>query len=77
MDEVTSALDEETERGIVAAFERLRDEGLTLIMIAHRHSTLRICDTILRMESGQVVQTGSFEQMLVEPHDPENAQGHS
>ena len=64
MDEVTSALDEETERGIVAAFERLRDEGLTLIMIAHRHSTLRICDVILRMENGQVVQQGSFEEVL-------------
>jgi len=64
MDEVTSALDEETERGIVAAFERLREEGLTLIMIAHRHSTLRICDTILRMENGQVVQQGSFAEVI-------------
>lgn len=64
MDEVTSALDEETERGIVAAFQRLRQEGLTLIMIAHRNSTLRICDRILRMESGQIVQQGSFDEVL-------------
>nr|WP_246349447.1 ABC transporter ATP-binding protein [Devosia subaequoris] len=64
MDEVTSALDEETERGIVASFERLRNEGLTLIMIAHRHSTLRICDSIVRMENGQIVQQGSFEAVL-------------
>lgn len=64
MDEVTSALDEETERGIVSSFERLRDEGLTLIMIAHRHSTLQICDSIVRMENGQIVQQGSFEAVL-------------
>ena len=64
MDEVTSALDEETERGIVRAFERLRQQGLTLIMIAHRHSTLRICDSIVRMENGQIVQQGSFDEVL-------------
>lgn len=77
MDEVTSALDEETERGIVTAFERLRDEGLTLIMIAHRHSTLRICDAIVRMENGQIVQQGSFDDVLdtngAAPPTPEQA----
>jgi len=61
-DEATSALDTETERSIMEALESLSGQK-TLIMIAHRLSTVEACDQIVVLEQGQVVGTGSFQEL--------------
>lgn len=63
LDEATSALDGATEQMIVDAVNNL-DGGITIIMIAHRVSTLRQCDRIYLLESGQIVAQGSYEDLL-------------
>lgn len=58
-DEATSALDDSTEAAVIEAIEGLNPE-LTIIMIAHRLTTLRGCDHIVQFEQGRVVATGSY-----------------
>jgi ABC-type multidrug transport system fused ATPase/permease subunit len=53
-DEATSALDEGTEAAIMESIYRL-DSDVTLLMIAHRLSTLAGCDRIVRMDKGAIV----------------------
>ncbi|MDT8387817.1 MAG: ATP-binding cassette domain-containing protein [Thiogranum sp.] len=53
LDEPTSSIDLQTERHIVESIEQLM-QGRTTFMIAHRLSTLRNADLILRVENGQV-----------------------
>ncbi len=62
-DEATSALDGETEAAVMAAIERL-DQNLTVILVAHRTSTLTFCDQIIRLEDGRLVEVGSFHQVV-------------
>jgi ATP-binding cassette, subfamily B, bacterial PglK len=62
-DEATSALDSETESSVMAAIERL-DRTLTVVIVAHRTSTLAFCDQILRFEDGRLIETGSFPAMV-------------
>ncbi len=52
-DEATSALDTVTESAVMAAIERL-DRNLTILIIAHRLSTLEGCDIVVRLEGGRV-----------------------
>lgn len=54
LDEATSALDGETERSFMSAVAKVRGEK-TLIIVAHRLSTLERCDAIYRIEKGKVV----------------------
>jgi len=63
MDEATSALDNETEREIVDEIKRLKGRN-TMIVIAHRLSTLQHCDRIYRLEHGQVVQQGTYASVI-------------
>ena len=53
-DEATSALDTDTEAAVMAAIARL-DRSLTILIIAHRLSTLEGCDMVVRLEGGRVV----------------------
>ena len=62
-DEATSALDNKTERAIMEIIENLKKE-FTILIIAHRLSTLKNCDTIIELKSGQVVKQGAFEQFI-------------
>lgn len=62
-DEATSALDDETESMVMAAINGLRGK-LTIIMVAHRLSTLRNCDCIIKIENGQIVATGKYENII-------------
>ncbi|WP_244154797.1 DUF4351 domain-containing protein [Cylindrospermopsis raciborskii] len=57
MDEATSALDNSTEKEVMAAIEGLSHQ-LTVILIAHRLSTLEKCDRIFQLDQGQVCQEG-------------------
>ncbi len=49
VDEATSALDAESEREIVSLLHSLARRGLTLLIISHRQSTLRLCDRVIEM----------------------------
>ena len=63
MDEATSALDNETERRIVEALENLQGEH-TLIVIAHRLSTVRNCDTLFFLRDGRLEVSGSYDELM-------------
>ncbi|MCG2590967.1 ABC transporter ATP-binding protein [Rhodohalobacter sulfatireducens] len=64
MDEATSALDNITERVLIKAIERLRGDR-TIIMIAHRLTTVKNCDTIYMMKDGEVIADGEYDELLV------------
>ncbi|MEX0660701.1 MAG: ABC transporter ATP-binding protein [Candidatus Woykebacteria bacterium] len=63
MDEATSALDNITEKFVIDAIEQLRGDR-TIIMIAHRLTTVKNCDTIYLMNEGKIIENGSFEELL-------------
>ena len=62
LDEATSSLDGTTEWKITSAIQELR-KATTVIMIAHRLSTLRECDQIYFLENGSIIGAGSFEEL--------------
>lgn len=63
LDEATSALDNSTEAEVMAAIEAL-DRQITVILIAHRLSTVRSCDRILLLERGRIAGLGSYSELL-------------
>ncbi|MFN4194267.1 MAG: ABC transporter ATP-binding protein, partial [Thermosynechococcus sp.] len=63
MDEATAALDNQTEAGVMDAIQALSGEK-TIIMIAHRLSTVMECDRLYFMADGQVVAAGSYQELL-------------
>ena len=62
-DEATSALDNATEREVMEAIEGLSGE-FTIILIAHRLSTVERCDLVVELEKGQVVAQGSYQELI-------------
>lgn len=62
-DEATSALDNATERSVMDAIHGL-NRDLTILIIAHRLTTVSSCDTIVELQAGRVVGQGSFDQLL-------------
>ncbi|MCC5951527.1 MAG: ABC transporter ATP-binding protein [Acidimicrobiia bacterium] len=62
LDEATASLDVDTEARITATVEKLRGD-LTTIIVAHRLSTVRRCDTICLLEAGRVTGLGGFEEL--------------
>jgi subfamily B ATP-binding cassette protein HlyB/CyaB len=63
LDEATSALDAESEE-IVQANLKAMAQGRTVIIIAHRLSAIRQCDSIITLEAGQIVERGTHAQLL-------------
>ncbi len=63
LDEATSALDSDSERVVLDAIDNLRGE-LTIIVVAHRLSTVRDADSILVLESGHLVEQGTWSELL-------------
>jgi ABC-type multidrug transport system fused ATPase/permease subunit len=57
MDEATSALDNETEQEVNKTIQKLKGTGVTILIIAHRHSTLIHADRVLLMQEGRVSET--------------------
>lgn len=62
LDEATSALDAESEQQVQAALDRLT-EGRTTLVIAHRLATVMNADSILVMDGGRIVETGTHESL--------------
>lgn len=63
MDEATSALDNITEKFVIEAIERLRGDR-TIIMIAHRLTTVKNCDMIYMLEEGKIISKGTYDELL-------------
>lgn len=62
-DEATSALDNMTEREVMSAIEALPGDK-TILMIAHRLSTVKVCDQIVVMEAGAVSGVGTWDELM-------------
>lgn len=63
MDESTSALDNETEEEVIDEIKRLKGVK-TLIIIAHRLTTLQHCDRIYRLEKGRIVECSTYQDII-------------
>lgn len=63
LDEATSALDIQTEQEINQTIKSLKEVGLTLIIIAHRFTTLKHCDAILELSDGSITRVWSYAQL--------------
>ena len=63
LDEATSALDDETELAVMDSIESF-DEELTVVIIAHRITTLKSCDMIIKLGSDYTMQTLSYEELI-------------
>ena len=63
LDEATSALDSETERSIQENIDNLRGK-YTIIIVAHRLSTVKKADKILVLNAGNIISQGNFDQLV-------------
>jgi ABC-type bacteriocin/lantibiotic exporter with double-glycine peptidase domain len=62
-DEATSALDGKTEKDLMQALEGL-SKNLTLIIIAHRLTTLKTCDVIVKLDNGKIIAVSNYQEIL-------------
>lgn len=65
LDEPTSAVDSETEEAVIAALRNLV-RGRTTLIIAHRLTTVRHADRIVVMQDGRIVESGSYETVILQ-----------
>ena len=63
LDEATSSLDTETEHGVMQAVQALQGDK-TVIIVAHRLSTVEYCDRLYRLESSRIVDEGTFDEVM-------------
>lgn len=63
LDEATSALDNKTEEGVMNAISNLSSE-ITVLIIAHRLTTLKNCTQIVELENGEVKKIGSYKEII-------------
>lgn len=64
-DEATSALDNSTESVVMDAINNL-DDDLTIFMVAHRLSTLSICDIIVELSDGKIAKISTYEELMTQ-----------
>jgi len=65
LDEATSALDEQTEAAVMDGLYELDREACTMIVIAHRPSTIKRCDLVVKIHEGRVVDHGRFTDVMI------------
>ena len=66
LDEATSALDDATEAAVMDAVTALGREGRTIIIVAHRMSTVARCDLVAKLDNGRLVAVGSYAEVVGE-----------
>jgi ABC-type bacteriocin/lantibiotic exporter with double-glycine peptidase domain len=64
LDEATSALDNETENKVMQEIEEL-DKDLTILIVAHRLTTLKNCDMIVELVNGQIKRKGTYNEIIL------------
>ena len=64
LDEATSALDDATEKAVMEAIDSL-GKGITVLMVAHRVSTLSSCDRIFELKNGSLLREGSYQEVIL------------
>ena len=64
LDEATSSLDHQTETSVMQAIYNMRN-SITIIIIAHRLSTVQGCDQILLMDAGKLQDQGTFSELVL------------
>ena len=62
LDEVTSALDSETEHAVMSSIEKLRG-AITVVIVAHRLSTVQHADQVVYIDKGKILGVGTFEEL--------------
>tara|TARA_B100001093_G_scaffold163411_1_gene155777 strand:+ start:4596 stop:6356 length:1761 start_codon:yes stop_codon:yes gene_type:complete len=62
-DEATSALDNKTENQVMSELEDLED-NLTILMVAHRLTTLKNCDLIVELDNGKIKSIGTYSEII-------------
>ena len=70
-DEATSALDNETEKGVMKSIEGLSG-NLTILIVAHRLSTLKNCSKIVEIDSGKIKQIIAYSAIDLDGASFEN-----
>ena len=63
LDEATSALDDATQSEIVSEIQQLKGKK-TMIVIAHRLSTVQDCDRIYRLDQGEIIEQGTPDEII-------------
>jgi ABC-type multidrug transport system fused ATPase/permease subunit len=66
MDEATSSIDNETEQEIIEEIKHFKGKK-TMIVIAHRLTTVEDCDRIYRLENGSIIKQGTYEEVIQTP----------
>jgi ABC-type bacteriocin/lantibiotic exporter with double-glycine peptidase domain len=65
LDEATNALDNQTEQAVMDAVNNL-NKDITIIIIAHRLNTLKNCEIIFKLDKGQIISCGTFDEIIIE-----------
>jgi len=63
LDEATSSLDNQTEQAVMDAVNNL-NKDITLIIIAHRLNTVKNCDNIFKLEKGELIGQGTYDELI-------------
>ncbi|GIV29357.1 MAG: protein glycosylation K [Bacteroidia bacterium] len=65
MDEATSALDEQTQESVIqSVYQISKEKNITVILIAHRLSSLKYCNKIIHLENGTITKETSYKEIL-------------
>jgi len=64
LDEATSALDEATEAAVMDALHQLGGQSRTIVIIAHRASTIARCSHVVKLQGGRIVELGSLSEVI-------------
>ena len=64
LDEATSALDNITEHNLMNELREI-DKGLTILIIAHRISTIKDCDYVYEFENGEIKACGTYKDLII------------